>query len=107
MVSSRTGPPPGVQLAPGEATLAFPDAPEVYFLSGLRNPTGVLFDFFDEDDGRVERVLATLDEHDVGVVVIKLNPSFSGRPPPDLMQELEARYPVAVEIGHYLVVRRP
>ena len=95
------------QLAPGEATFAFPDAPEVYFLSGLRNPTGVLFDFFAEDDGRVERVLATLDEHDVGVVVIKLNPSFSGRPPPDLMQELEARYPLAVEIGHYLVVRRP
>ncbi len=95
------------QLAPGEATLAFPDAPEVYFLSGLRNPTGVLFDFFAEDEGRVERLLSTLDEHDVSVVVIKLNPSFSGRPPPALMEELEARYPIAVEIGHYLVVRRP
>ncbi len=23
------------QIAPGEATLAFPDAPEIYFLSGL------------------------------------------------------------------------
>ena len=95
------------QLAPGGATLAFPDAPEVYFLSGLRNPTGVLFDFFSEDDERVERVLSTLDEHDVGVVVIKLNPSFSGAPPLALMQELEARYPLAIEVGHYLIVRRP
>ena len=93
-------------LVPGQATLALPDAPEVYFLSGLRNPTGVLFDFFEDDDGRVERVLNTLDEHDVGVVVIKLNPPFSGAPPLELMQELEARYPRAVEIGHYLIVRR-
>jgi hypothetical protein len=94
------------QIAPGEATLALPDAPEVYFLSGLQNPTGVLFDFFDEDEGRVERVLDTLDEHDVAVVVIKLNPSFSGPPPLELMQELEARYPRALEIGNYLVVTR-
>ena len=93
-------------LVPGQATLALPDAPEVYFLSGLRNPTGVLFDFFEDDDGRVERVLNTLDEHDVGVVVIKLNPPFSGAPLLELMQELEARYPRAVEIGHYLIVRR-
>jgi hypothetical protein len=94
------------ELAAGEATLALPDAPEVYFLSGLRNPTGVLFDFFDTDDGRVARVLRTLEEHDVGVVVIKLNPSFSGAPPLELLVELEARYPVATEVGHYLVVRR-
>ncbi len=94
------------QIAPGEATLALPDAPEVYFLSGLQNPTGVLFDFFDEDEGRVKRVLDTLDEHDVGVVVIKLNPSFSGPPPLELMQELERRYPRALEIGNYLIVTR-
>ena len=94
------------QLAAGQATLALPDAPEVYFLSGLRNPTGVLFDFLEDDDGRVERVLNTLDEHDVGVVVIKLNPSFSRAPPLELMLELEARYPRATEIGHYLVVSR-
>ena len=27
---------------------ATPDCPEVYFLSGLRNPTRTFFDFFDE-----------------------------------------------------------
>ena len=94
------------RLAEGQATLALPDAPEVYFLSGLRNPTGVLFDFFEDDEGRVQRVLDTLDEHDVNVVVIKLIPSFSGAPPLELMVELEARYPRATEIGNYLVVTR-
>jgi hypothetical protein len=92
------------QLAPGEAILALPDAPEVYFLSGLRNPTGVLFDLFDEDAGRVERILKTLDDHNVRVVVIKITPSFSGPPPLALMQGLEARYPLAKQIDHYLVV---
>jgi hypothetical protein len=29
-----------------------PDAPEVYFLSGLRNPTPVFYDFFAEQEGR-------------------------------------------------------
>ena len=95
------------QIAPGEATLALPDAPEVYFLSGLQNPTGVLFDLFDGDPGRVERVLKTLDENDVRVVVIKITPSFSGPPPLALMQGLEARYPLAKQIDHYLVVTRP
>ena len=35
-------------LAAGRHLLAGPECPEVYFLSGLKNPTTILFDFFRE-----------------------------------------------------------
>ncbi|MFL5607920.1 MAG: ArnT family glycosyltransferase [Gemmatimonadaceae bacterium] len=86
---------------------ASPDAPEMYFLSGLKNPTRSLFDFFDDTTGRTARVLEALDKHDVTVVVLNARPTFSPAPPVDLIGELESRYPFATNIGPYQVRWKP
>ncbi len=89
--------------AKGGYTWASPDCPEVYFLSGLRNPTRSLFDFFDDTTGRTKRVLEALDKHGVTAVVLNARPSFSPTPPDDLVAELEKRYPFAVNVGPFHV----
>jgi len=55
--------------AKGEFTYAAPDCPEVYFLSGLRNPTRTLYDFLDDAAGRAGRVLEALERYHVNVVL--------------------------------------
>ena len=82
---------------------ATPDCPEVYFLSGLRNPTRTFFDFFDEPVGRTARILDALEENQVQVVALNRTPYFSGAVPPDLAAALAERYPRTVEIGRFEV----
>lgn len=89
--------------ARGGYTWASPDMPEVYFLSGLKNPTRSLFDFFDDPVGRSARILAALDSHGVTAVVLNRRPAFSAQLTEDLIAALEQRYPVAVNVGDYQV----
>jgi hypothetical protein len=89
--------------ARGGYVWASPDCPEVYFLSGLRNPTRTLFDFFDDPAGRTARVLRALEQHDVRVVVLNARPAFSQPLADDLVTELERRYPFAGNIGVFHV----
>jgi hypothetical protein len=84
-------------------TFATPDLPEVYFLSGLKNPTQTLFDFFDRSEGRTGRILEVLDRDSVDVVVLNRRLRFSGPPPDDLLAGLRARYPNATVVGDFLV----
>ena len=67
-----------VQVLAKDRTLwAGPDAPEVYFLSGVPNQTRTLFDFLDVTAGTVpliERVRAA----QATLVVLNLQPDFSG-----------------------------
>jgi hypothetical protein len=91
------------QHAQGPYILVTPDAPEVYFLYGFRNPTRTLWDFFDNPVGRTARILATVDEHHVNLVVIRNNPFSSGPVPPDLMSGLLQRYPNSVGVGRFEV----
>jgi hypothetical protein len=84
-------------------TFVTPDAPEVYFLSGLRNPTPVLFDFLDPLEGRTGRTLALLDREGVRVVVLNREPQVSGSPPRELVAALESRYPRAASVGRFIV----
>jgi hypothetical protein len=85
---------------------ATPDCPEIYFLTGLRNPTRTLFDFFDEADGRTDAVLRSLRAHDVNVVVLNQAPHFSGPVPDDLLAALARAFPHYTEIGQFLVLTR-
>ncbi|HEY6807383.1 MAG TPA: hypothetical protein VI160_01250 [Gemmatimonadales bacterium] len=80
---------------------ATPDCPEVYFLTGLRNPTRTLFDFFDDSAGRTARILEALVRDSVRVIVVNRAPGFSAPPPPDLMAALVARYPTATSISRF------
>ncbi len=95
-------------LAPGPFVYATPDAPEVYVLTGRRNPTRTLFEFLDPDPGtRARRVLAALDRTGVELVVINRRPLFSEPVDPELVAGLQARYPAAREVGRFLVVWKP
>jgi hypothetical protein len=87
--------------AQGGYTWASPDAPELYFLTGLRNPTRSLFEFFDDTTGRTARVLTALDTRGVTAVVLNARPAFSPALPDALVDALEARYPYAANVGPY------
>jgi hypothetical protein len=84
-------------------TFVTPDAPEAYFLSGLRNPTTFFYDFLDEPEGRTQRILRTIEDADVRVIALNRAPSLSGAPPADLIAALEARYPMAANVGRFVV----
>jgi hypothetical protein len=91
------------QHARGEYTWASPDCPEVYFLSGLRNPTRSVFDFFDDESGRTARILAALDQHRVTAIALNSTPAFSPRVSGDLLAELARRYPFAETVGKFQI----
>jgi hypothetical protein len=91
------------QRAKGGFTWASPDAPELYFLTGLRNPTRSLFEFFDDTTGRSARVLAALDARGVTAVVLNARPAFSPPLSDSLVGALETRYPYATNVGPYQV----
>jgi hypothetical protein len=91
------------QHARGAYTWASPDCPEIYFLSGLRNPTRSLFDFFDDDNGRTARILSTLDRNGVTAIALNTQPAFSSGIPADLSAALEARYPFSLAVGKFRI----
>jgi hypothetical protein len=91
------------QHARGGYTWASPDCPEIYFLSGLRNPTRSLFDFFDDETGRTPRILATLERHGVTAVALNADPQFTAGIPADLVAELERRYPFGTNVGKFQI----
>ncbi|RMH13128.1 MAG: hypothetical protein D6701_12650 [Gemmatimonadetes bacterium] len=89
--------------AEGGYTLATPDAPEVYFLSGLRSPTGTTYEFFDAPEGRVGRVLEALERRGVTAVALNREPAFSGPPPAALEAALRERFPDSLRVGRFTV----
>jgi hypothetical protein len=89
--------------AQGSYTYATPDAPEVYFLSGLRNPTRTIFDFFDDQTRRTDNILSRLADSGVTAIVLNSDADFSGPVPPKLLERLEARFPHAKTMGKFTV----
>jgi hypothetical protein len=89
--------------ARGGYTWASPDCPEIYFLSGLRNPTRSLFEFFEDSTGHTERVLHALDARGVTAIVMNRTPGFSPDISDELAGALAQRYPVAERVGNFLV----
>ena len=89
--------------APGSYIYAAPDDPQIYFLSGMRNPTRIMYILFDEPRGQTERVLQAIAEHDVRVVVIDNELAWYSWVPSDLLPELNSRFPQFVSIGKFQV----
>ena len=89
--------------ARGGYTWASPDAPEVYFLADLRNPTRSLYEFFEDPSGYDQRTLALLDAHGVTAVVINRLPSFSREISKGMNREILSRYPESRTIGPFEV----
>jgi hypothetical protein len=90
---------------PGEFILAGPDAPEVYFLSGRRNPTRVFYDFFrPEYQSDLAALEQMIDKLNIRLAVLK-QPSlleFSSLSP-QFEAFIRGRFPETLEIGD----RRP
>jgi hypothetical protein len=98
---------PLIQQHAGAAEIyAAPDCPEIYFLSGYRNPTPALFDFLEDDYGDSERLLRLVDRRPIRVVVVNENPSFSEALPPDVVEALMNRFPEGESIGDFQVLWR-
>lgn len=93
--------------ARGGYTWASPDMPEIYFLTGLKNPTRTLYDFFDDPNGRTQRILEALDAKGVTAIVMNRLPEFSAPLTDDLIVPLEQRFPYAANVGPLQVRWRP
>jgi Dolichyl-phosphate-mannose-protein mannosyltransferase len=97
--------------ARGDYIYAAPDCPEVYFLSGFRNPTKTFLEFLDPDfldiPARTERVLSAIRDHNVSVVVILTKPQFSGPLPAGLRAALDAQFPRSAHAVQFEVRWRP
>ena len=89
------------QHATGQYIYAAPDCPEVYFLSGYRNPTPTIFDFFDDPASHAASVLEAVDRHGVKVIAILKTPAFSKPVDAVLLRKLEARYPYSASVGRF------
>lgn len=87
----------------GTYIYATPDCPEIYFLTGMRNPTRTSYDFFDDPIDRVDRIRQTLVRHDVRVVVLNDGPQYSLAPEPELLAHLRATYPESLSVGAFEV----
>jgi Dolichyl-phosphate-mannose-protein mannosyltransferase len=97
--------------ARGSWVWAGPDAPEIAFLAGLRNPTRTIFDAFDADfeanpSERASRLVRTLDERGVNVVVLSRSPPFSGQLSSPHVEALRARFSKWTVFDRYIVAWR-
>ncbi len=90
------------QHASGRYTYCATDCPDVYFFSGLHNPTRTLFDMFDDPPGRTQRILNALQSHAVTAVVLHRG-AFSGEVPADLRLHLEQMYPHSERVSLFEV----
>lgn len=87
----------------GGGLYAGPDAPEVYYLTGLPNPTPTLYEFLDAAP-RTRSDLATLvASHDVRVVVLNGKPLFSPPVGADVVAWLNREFPGAATVGPFSV----
>ena len=88
--------------ARGDYVYAGPDTPEIYALTGLRNPTRSLFDYLDPTgSARGERLLRTLRSRGVTAIVINARPGFSDPLRPRTVAVLRTRYPFHQRIGAF------
>ena len=89
--------------ASGDYIYAGPDCPEIYFLSGLRNPTRTLEDSFDDPRERTARLLDTIETHHITVLTFNEEPGFAGPINRELEQAVQARFPQSKQIGSFVV----
>ena len=87
--------------------MAKPDSPEVYFLSGFRDPTGIFFDFYEDAAGRTQRTLAAIRLHNINLVVLNRYPPDSGPVAADLETALERDFPNRADAGDFEVRWKP
>jgi hypothetical protein len=82
---------------------AGPDAPEVYFLSELRNPTPAIFDYLVPDTLFHEHLLQRLDTLGVNAVALRRRVVHSPPLEPQVLDSLVSKFPFAREVGRFTI----
>ena len=80
---------------------AAPDCPEIYFLSGLRNPTRNIFDFLSDAPVEPTNLTALLQMRGVELVVINGHPIHSGKLDARVVAVLQERFPHSVSLDRF------
>jgi len=90
-------------LRPDQTVLAGPDSPDVYFFTGRRNPTPVMFEMFaaPHDQAATLRRLAQRDE--IGAVIFNMAPGFSKPWPADVGRPLVQHMRRQTQIDRFIV----
>lgn len=89
--------------AHGGGLWAGPDAPEVYYLTGLPNPTPTLYEFLDATPRDVSTLDTLFVSHDVRVVVLNREPLFSTAADTTLVGWLYRSFPEGETVGPFSV----
>jgi hypothetical protein len=90
--------------ARGSYIYAGQDAPQAYFLTGYQNPTGTMYEMFDDTTAHTAGVLRAIETHGVTTVVINMHPAtVSGPMDPALRAALVAQFPDSATVGSYVV----
>ena len=88
----------------GAYIFAGPDTPELYVLSGRRNPTRSLFDLLDpSNSARGKQLFRTLEGRRVSAIAINFRPGFSDPLGKDVVARLRERYPHHERVGSFEV----
>ncbi|MGA2483478.1 MAG: glycosyltransferase family 39 protein [Candidatus Acidiferrales bacterium] len=83
--------------------LAGPDCPEVYFLTGKRNPTPMLFDFFVDQRVRDRQILRLANDPAIKVLVVNTEPGFSGSYAEESYRKIAGQFDDEEDIGNFEV----
>lgn len=90
--------------ANGDYIFCSPDCPQVYFLTGYKNPTRTIYEVFDDTTAHTARTLQAIDAHAVREVVFYDRPvTASVGLDSTLAAALVARYPQSTRVGPYEV----
>jgi len=84
---------------------AGPDAPEIYFLAHLRNPTPAIFDFLVPDSLFRQRLVDDLDGNRISAVALKHGFIHSVPVEPEVLDVLERRFPSSRLVGDRFTIR--
>jgi hypothetical protein len=84
-------------------TYAGPDAPDLYFLAELQNPTPTMFDYQSPDPLFHQHLLERLGSLGVNAVALRRRPVHSPPLRPEVLAQFEAKYPFSQMVGRFTV----
>ena len=94
-------------LAGDNPILAGPDCPEVYFFSGHKNPTPILFDYLEQPQEYKKLMQALIDRPDfINVAVVNESPGASYAQLKLLQELVPLRFSKSRKIGRFTVYWR-
>lgn len=85
--------------ARGEYIVARPDCPEIYFLTGHRDPAAIFYSFLSGNRSEA-KILQSLTSDKI-LIVVNNKPEFSQPLDPDLLETLQSKFPEHESIGQF------